>query len=301
MKNKAVLFITKTVLFLLPVLIFFELLFRMGYAPIVTNSTFFDIKMRAIQKNHVKGVKILAFGSSIALFELKSDLIVQHFQAPYYNFGSWGLQMTDMNNLITGYVKEYHPQYVVICSSVGDFISPANDSYFNYINTPGWIKNNFPEYFYFKNYSSIRQIIRRKIKAYPLILDPWGGAALRLKTTDIADSVDGHMLFPTKYTGENYKQLDSMASFLHKNQIQLIFIQAPIRHALTDTGVSTPVSHAHFAACKRLVESQGGIYFNYDNPRIFSDSLFAGRYHLLDPGAILLTQEMIPDLQRIIH
>src|SRR5450755_3550238 len=116
MKNRVSIFILKTVLFLFPVFAFFEILFRIGYAPVVTNSTFFDIKMLTVQKDRVKNVKILALGSSITLYELNSELIVKNIDVLYYNFGSWGLQMADMNNLITGYVKTYHPQYVLMCS-----------------------------------------------------------------------------------------------------------------------------------------------------------------------------------------
>jgi hypothetical protein len=300
MKRKVFIFSAKLIVFLIPVLLFFELLFLAGYTPIFTNSTLFDTKMMAVQKEHIKGVKIMALGSSITLFELNSELIVKNLDSPYYNFGSWGLQMVDMNNLITGYVNAYHPNYVIICSSISDFVSAQNDSYFNYINTPRWIKDHLPEYFYFKNFNSIHQVIRRKIKAYPLILDEWGGAPLRIKPTNKVDILNDRVVFPTKYTNENYNKLDSLASFLHGQHIQLIFMQSPIRNSRVDTLVSQQVLNTHFAACKAIVEKNGGVYLNYDNPQIYADSLFVGRYHLMDTGAIILTKEMIPDLKQII-
>jgi hypothetical protein len=301
MKNKVLIFSLRLIIFLMPVLLLFEVLFQTGYTPIFTNSTLFDTKMVAVQKAHIKGVKVLALGSSITLFELNSELIVKNIDGAYYNFGSWGLQMADMNNLITGYVNAYHPKYVMICSSISDFVSPQNDSYFNYINTPRWIKDHLPEYFYFKNFSSIHQVIRRKIKAYPLILDEWGGAPLRLKPGNQVDVLNDRVMFPTNYTNENYVKLDSMASFLHNQHIQLIFMQAPIRNSSVDTLVSQQALNTHFATCKKILEQHGGLYLNYNNSNIYSDSLYAGRYHLMEAGAIILTKEMIPDLQHIIN
>src|SRR5580700_5094592 len=135
MKKSINRFLLKILLFVIPVLFFFEILFRLGFAPIITNSTLFDVKMLAVQKHHIKNIKLLAMGSSITLYELNSDSIVQNFNLPYYNFASWGLQIADMNRLLTNLVTTNQPKYVIICSSFPDFISPPNNSYLNYINT----------------------------------------------------------------------------------------------------------------------------------------------------------------------
>jgi len=62
MKNPKNRFLLKVLLFVLPVLVFFEVLFRLGFAPIVTNSTLFDIKMLTVQKRHAKNIKLLSMG-----------------------------------------------------------------------------------------------------------------------------------------------------------------------------------------------------------------------------------------------
>jgi hypothetical protein len=299
--NKAGRFLIRTGLFLLPVLIFFEILFRAGYFPIITSSTLFDIKMFEVQKQHIKKVGILSIGSSINLYELNSDLIAKNINLSYYNFASWGLQITDMKNLLPGYIKEYEPKYVILCSSVGDFTSPQNDSYYNFINTGYWIKNNFPEFFYLKDYHSVYQIIRRKIKAYPLKLDNWGGATLEIKPEDLKNlPVNPNKLFPSAYAVKNYKALDSLAAFLNNQHIKLIFLQAPLRNSVADTSISQQALSAHFAQCRSLVEANGGVYLNYHDPKVFSDSLFIDYFHLQANGAALMTREVVADLRKII-
>ena len=299
MKNPINKFLLKVLLFVLPVLVFFELLFRLGFAPIVTNSTLFDIKMLAVQKYHVKNIKLLAIGSSLTLYELNSNIIVRNFNMSYYNFASWGLQIADMKRLLTSLVKTNEPKYVIICSSFPDFMLPPNNSYLNYINTNSYIKDNFPEYFYFKNYNSIHQIIRRKFNTYPLVLDNWGGASL--KGMNINNSKwNDHDIFPTKYSRANYEALDSLSTFLKEQNVKFIFIQVPIKKSYTNTDQSKQIIQSHFDRCRSIVEGKGGIYLNYYNTTIFTDSLFIDQYHLQDAGAIILTKEIAGDLKKII-
>jgi hypothetical protein len=294
-------FVFKLLLFALPVLLLFEVLFRLGFAPIVTNSTLFDLKMAAIQKRHVKNIKLVAMGSSITFYELNSKLMVQNFNVPYYNFASWGLQMGDMARLLPGFVNENHPQYMIICSSFPDFISPPNDSYLNYINASHLTKNVMPELFYFKNYSSIHQIIRRKFNTSPLVPDDWGGAELTVKPQNIdSGKWNEHDIFPTKYTAGNYRALDSIAAFLKAQHIKFIFAQVPVKESYTNNETSRWLIQGHFAKCKAIVEGDGGIYLNYYNPKIFADSLFIDQYHLQNAGAIIFTNKLVADLKNII-
>jgi len=294
-------FVFKMLLFIAPVLLFFEVLFRLGFAPIVTNSTLFDIKMLAVQKHHIKNVKLMAMGSSITLYELNSNIIVQNFNLPYYNFASWGLQIADMNRLLTDLVKTNKPKYVIVCSSLGDFTAPPNSSYLNYINTSNYIKDNFPEFFYFKNYNSIHQIIRRKFNTYPLVLDNWGGASLsgKLRNKNTGKG-DGHDVFPTKYTQDNYQALDSLSAFLSEQKIEFIFVQAPVKKSDTGTDQYQNQLSAHFNKCKSIIEGNGGIYLNYYNTSIFTDSLFTDQYHLQTAGSVIFTKEIVADLKGVI-
>lgn len=252
--------------------------------------------MLLLQKHPVKNVRLMSIGSSITLYELQSDIIIQNFNMPYYNFAAWGLQITDMKNMMDDFVKEYQPKYVIICSSPGDFVSLPNDTYFNYLHTSSYIKNNFPEFFYLKNYNSIHQIIHRKYFDYPISFDNWGGASLNVKQNE----VNVHDTFPTQYTQGNYNSLDTLSAMLQQENIKLIFIQAPIRRSNSNTALYQQTIASHFARCKSIVEKNGGAYLNYYSTTIFTDSLFVDQYHLRTTGAAVLTKEIVSDLKKII-
>jgi hypothetical protein len=302
MKRPVNKFLLKTLLFVIPVLVFFEVLFRLGFAPIVTNSTLFDTKMLNVQKHHIKNVTLLAAGSSETLYELNSKIIVQNFNIPYYNFSSWGMQVTDTKVLLKSLVQKYHPKYVIMCSSIGEFIYPQNDTYLNYINANNFIKDDFPELFYFKKYNSIHQVIRRKLTTYPLKLDDWGGTSLNIKPKDINQQKwNEHGIFPTGYTSQNYTALDSLGAYLAQQNIKFIFVQVPIKKSYTNTASSKQLILAHFDKCRAIVEKQGGIYLNYFNTTTFTDNLFTDQYHLQDTGAVILTKEIVADLKKIIR
>lgn len=301
MKSKAAAFLFKIILFALPVFILFEVLFRLGFYPIATNSTLYDGKMLQVRNQHIKQVKLLAIGSSIGLYSLNSRIIVNNLCSSYYNFASWSLQMADMNDMLKVYVDEYKPQYVMICSSFADFAKPKNDSYLNYLNTSSYIRNNFPEVFYFKRYNSIHQIIRRKLKAYPLLLDEWGGSYIPVDTKGKSRaSLVFHNLFPTKYTATNYNCLDTLSGFLQSRGIKLFFIQAPIRKDYASTAGQQQVIASYFNKCKAIVEAHGGTCLNYCDNHVFADSLFIDQYHLKSTGSVILTNEIVRDLKGVI-
>lgn len=294
-------FIFKTLLFVLPVLLIFEVLFRLGYSPIITNSTLFDLKMIRLQKQHIKHLKMISIGSSVSLYELNSKIIVHNLHVPYYNFASWGLQISDMRVLLGCFVNDYHPRYVIIGSSIGDFISRSNDTYLNYVNTNTFIRNGFPEIFYFKNYSSIHQIIRRKHTAFPVQFDSWGGALLTIKAKDISrNKWNEHGIFPTQYTIDQYRELDSLGTWLNAQHIKLIFAQAPIKASYANTAVSRQILQRHFDQCQSIIEKHGGTYLNYYNPTIFTDSLFFDQYHLQAAGGVVFTSLLVTDLKKLI-
>jgi hypothetical protein len=301
--NKGLLnkFVIKAMLFVLPVFVLFGILFRFGFAPVVTSSGLFDAKMRHIKKQQVKQVNVMAIGSSITLYELKSDLVTKNLDTSYYNFASWGIQINDILLMLHKFIPEHRPKYVIMCASLGEFMSPPNSTYSNYLNTPTFIRNNLPEFFYLKNYNSIHQIIWRKYFEYPINFDAWGGASLTVKPKEINHKMwDAHDVFPTRYTQSNYKGLDSLAVWLKQQGIKFIFIQAPIKKSYANTAYYQQRINTHFDKCRSIIENRGGIYLNYHSTTIFTDSLFVDQYHLQNAGAIVFTKEIVADLKKVI-
>jgi hypothetical protein len=295
------LFLGKTLLFVLPIFILFEVLFHMGYYPVITDSSFFDRKVMETAKQRGKNVTLLAAGSSVALYELNSQVILDSLHVSYYNFSSWGLQIADTRALVEAVVTSYHPKYVLLCSTIRDFIAAKHEIYLRYTNTNPFIRTDFPEFFYFLSYSPLHQIAYRKSHAFHLEQDAWGGYQLTIPKKDILwDKWDEHDVLPTSYTEGEYRELDSLGAFLKEKNITFIFVQVPIKASYTNTPTRKQIVDAHFDRCRSIVSAQGGIYLNYYNTSIFTDSLFFDPYHLQASGAVILTRKIVTDLKKII-
>jgi hypothetical protein len=249
--------------------------------------------MLGVMKHPLKKVELMAMGSSIGFYALDSRELVDSVDSAYYNFSTWNLQISDMKNLLSAFVKDYQPKYVLLCSSFGDFTKPMDETYLNYVNTPGYIRQHVPEFFYLKNYRSIHQMAYREHIAKPIAMDKWGTGVL---APDHQQNVDVPLQFPSRYTSDNYNALDTLAAWLRDEHVKFIFVQSPARSYY----LSEPVRKTHFEKCRSIVENDGGIYLNYYNPAIFNDTLFFDKIHFRTSGAKLLTKEMIPALHSII-
>ena len=299
----------KIAFFVLPVLIGFEFLFRMGFPPIMTNSIFFDHKMGQLQKHPVGDIKLLAVGSSMTLYSLNSPIITQNIHAPYYNFASWNLQISETRVCLSQLVKDYHPHYVLICSAPGDFTQANNPTYLNYTHTPRFIRNHIPEWFYFANFHSLHQIFLRKYSAsYVLDMDPWGGGMgifempRRNNGRDDPDDLLWQKLldFKSPYFATQYKELDSLCASLQEAKVKLIFAQVPLKPALITTDSLSRLVADHVQRCRTIVESHGGAYLNYCDTAAFRDSLFRGSIHFTAEGSKVFTKRLVADLKTLI-
>jgi hypothetical protein len=301
MKSKLNIFVWKVLLFVLPIVLGFEVLFRLGFYPIITNSMLFDHKMIKASKDHIREVKLLAMGSSCALYDLRSEVMVRNFDLPYYNFSSWGLQIPDMRLLLTDLVGQYRPEYVIICSSPWDFMKPPNDTYRNYTAMPPFVRNHFPEAFYFKSFASIHALIYRKWESYRPAIDRWGGMPMNIPEKDIRrERWDKDFLFPTPYSEDAYKELDTLSAWLQDRKVRLIFAEMPINVVFDNAAEAGRLIAAHIEKCRSIVTAHGGVYLNYHEPAVFADSLFFDQTHLQVAGAEIMTRELAADLKGII-
>ena len=70
-------FLLKLALLGLPILVGYEILYRFGIYPVLTNSQLFDNKMLDVQRHPPAGVKLMAMGSSVTLYDLDSRMLGQ--------------------------------------------------------------------------------------------------------------------------------------------------------------------------------------------------------------------------------
>lgn len=295
-------FLLKLFLLALPVVAGYELLYRFSIYPVLTNSQFFDYKILEALRHPTGEVKLMAMGSSITLYDLDSRKLVRDLGVSYYNFASWGMQLTDIGAVLHALVKEYRPSYVLICSSARDFMYPATGSYFDYAHTADWIRERFPEYFYLRNYSPVHSLYLRRFKSRRPHLDAWGGASVDEMWQGFArNDNDEHLDFPTGDTELQYRALDSLCAYLTAEKVRLIFAQSPMEARLTNTDGRKQALAAHFDRCRAIVRGWGQDYLNYYDTTVFSDSLFADLTHLSKAGQEVLTGKMVSDLKRIVQ
>jgi hypothetical protein len=284
------------------VVLLFELLYRLGIYPVLTTSQTFDYKIMAAQRYPIGELKVLAAGSSAALYDISSRVMVEGVGPSYYNFGSWGMQITDMGIVLHALVEKYRPPYVVICSSVRDFMTPATASYAEYAAAPSFFRDHFPEYFYVRNYSPLHTLAFRRFQSRRPHFDPQGGAFVAEMWEGVAlDRFADHLDFPTGSSELQYRALDSLCGWLRAQNVKLLFVQSPTRASYTNSPERRQALAAHIGRCRAIVDSGGGHFVNYHDTAIFADSLFVDLTHLSEAGGVLFTKKIVTDLKEIMR
>ena len=288
-------FLRKLLLYILLVLIGYEVAWRVGLYPVMTVSELFDHKIRQARESPTDP-NVMSIGSSQTLFGLNSATIADSLDPMYHNGGSWGLQLTDTWVTLPVLLEEYPPGEIILCASIWDFIAASNASYSEYARTPPIIRHYLPEYFYLRNYRPLSFLYQRRSAHQPLY-DRWGGATMGgLKDRFIPDREN--MTFPTASTAGNYRSLDSIGDYLQRRKVRFIFVQMPIESRYFGIDSLRGKVSAYFSQCQRLVEGRGGIYLNYSEVPV-PDSLFMDMEHIDSMGAIVLTRKLVSDLKRI--
>jgi hypothetical protein len=302
-------FIGKILLLILPIIILYTVLFYSGYWPVLSNSISFDAKTYELNRIKLKHADILAIGSSVALNDLNTKIIKDNTSLSYYNFASWNLQVEDDYFLLKHYVFKYKPKYVILLSTMHDFTFEPNTSLPANLDLNGRMLG----YYYIKNFANLNEIIKRKNaldlstkdnNRYDCLrFDEGGGVELQLTTLSPKRLKEYLGDFPNKKnTPKAYQNLINLANFLKYNRVMLIYIQAPYRKSFVNSQALMDTVKAHFARCKFIVESNGGLYLNYHD---FFEPADSGMYvdpsHLSGAGSKVFTQKVIQDLKGIIN
>lgn len=301
-------FLLKTVMYILLITGGYELLFRAGYLPIVTDSTYFDHKMAWIQRHPFKGADFAVVGSSVPLYGVESSQMVSHLPMSYYNFSSWNVKVTECRMIVESVVREYRPKYVLIGSSLGDFCRRTDSTYRNYTEATPFVRRQLPEVFYAVDYHSIHQIVYRHFKVNHVNFDPWGmgywafdkAALVGLPADNVGEATIANLPYDPEYISMHYRALDTMSRWLRDQRVQMIFVQFPIlAKSMADSADRARVER-HIRTCDSIISRNGGIFLNYCDSLKGPDTLFAGSIHLRPPGAKVFTGKLVRDLEKII-
>lgn len=301
MKRELNKFLFKLLLLGLVVALGYAALYRFRIYPVLTVSQLFDSKVLDARRQLSGPVRLIVTGSSEGLYDLDSKMIADSLDRSFYNFASWGMQMSDIGAALRAFVQQYRPSYLVICTCDRDFMYAPTPSYADYARTPAWVREAAPQYFYIRNYSPIRVLWRRRFKSRRPRLDAWGGASVEEMWQGLVKNEgDDRLQFPTAFSDLQYRSLDSLCRYLKVQKVTFAFVQVPTEARFAGESGGPKSQDAHANRCRSIVTSAGGIYLNYFEPAIFPDSLFADHTHLTRAGATVLTRKMIGDLKAII-
>lgn len=296
-------FIKKIIVFLAPLILLLALalclLFNFGYFPAITNSVSLDAKVLDYRAHKFKKIDLLSIGSSMNLSNVNSsELKLPENLTTYYNYGAWGLQISDILYLVKYLSNKHATKCVLVSSSITDF----EGSGAIVLPLPFELEliDNYLPYFYFK--SNLVTIFTRHLQykkfrengGYDnLDFDKSGGITLDIPTNKISKTRwNQKMNFPTQNTDYQYDKLQELASFLKSRNITFVYVQAPIRRALVDSADANAKVRSHFTKCKSIVSMNGGHYLNLHNPAVFNDTLFVDQYHLSSKGSIIYTKQI---------
>src|ERR1700760_847864 len=99
-------FLLKTCLYALLILGVFEGLYRAGFLPVVTDSSYFDHKMAWLQAHPLKKAELVVVGSSVPLYGVDSRQMVE-LPLSYFNFCSWNVKITECWIIVRSLVADY--------------------------------------------------------------------------------------------------------------------------------------------------------------------------------------------------
>jgi hypothetical protein len=303
-------FLLKIAFFTLPVIIGFGILFRLGFSPVVTDSMYLDHKLFWIPRHPIPEPRIMAIGSSMTLYSIDSHIFTDSIHASYFNFASWHTQIGDTKVILQFLLDQYHPSYIIFCTTPSDFAGIDNPTIPN-LTRPGWLLlHRCPQLFFFTTFPSLHQIAVRnsRNRTEYVDFDPWGGGvgymvppkANHDNAVDPTYGRNAYTLFSSPNFPRQYKALDSICTLLQVRGITLIFAQAPIKPSFLDTDSLQRLAAHHFDRCEKMVRKHGGIYLNYTDTTLFRDSLFRDPIHLETKGAMLFTKKLVADLKGII-
>jgi hypothetical protein len=301
-------FLWKTAFFVVLIAGGFELLYRAGYLPVITDSMYFDNKMAWVQRHPLGKVDLAVVGASVPLYGIDSKRLADNLDLSYFNFSSWNVKMTECRFIVQPIVLDYRPKYVLVGSNLGDFCGLTDTTYLRYTRAARWMRRDMPELFYLLDFHSVHQIAYRKEKVENIDFDRWGGGNWpfdrRVLKGKIPDG-PGSGLEPLPDDPQNqamhYAALDSMSRWLREEGVRMIFLQFPIMAAnLADSGVRARVDR-HIGVCRSIVEGRGGVFLNYCDSFRCRDTLFAGPIHLRPSGAVVISGMLVRDLKTIMR
>lgn len=255
-----------------------------------------------------KDAHVLAIGSSIALNNLHSETIAKQFQGgAFLNTASWGMNMGDNYSLLKTVYEVYHPDTLIIASSISEFELPAKKADYDLVRTYLTTGNFAAKLYhitcfnlrYYMDNAKYKKFVQSVKNQYEyLVFDQYGG--VNIDDTDF--KIDPRRwkadFEKEKMSVSNYDYVDSISAFCKLKNIKLLFFQSPLRKGIY-TNLDAEKSNdlkVHVARIAAILKRDNHILIDADQV-LWDDALYIDGEHFSAKGALAFTTYCLDQLK----
>lgn len=277
-------------------------------APKVTNNVALNEQLEAFRSRDPRQLDVLAIGSSIALNNLSSQGVMEHFgPVAYRNMGAWGMDLGHIADLLPALVERSRPRTVLLPCNLMDFerrdhvlqmdsasVVKALDrrrewtGYLGHWDAPWYLRQ-----------TRLQHIRRNDPGNYEYLgFDAHGGAPLQVPPERVDPA--RHELRPPAADDLDpalYLRLERLAQELHERDVVLYVMAAPFREGVMDEEARRTME-AHVARLREAVEPHGHQVLDATR-QDWPDELFCDSSHLNGDGALVLTRHLLRPLRTL--
>lgn len=273
-------------------------------APRITANIAVNEKAAFARKHFATGTDVLALGSSMALNNLDSRAMMEHFgDVRYLNAGAWGIGASELAVIGPILVDRLGPRTVVVCTNTMDFAEYPNiladdgASIRRSFNEPallGYLRHWDAPY-YLREMETNRIRFRDAANYEYLGFDAHGGAPLSLLPGQINQvrfnkpPPPGAELSPARY-----RAFGEFAGAMHRRSVKLIVIASSYRDGIRNPA-SDAVQKGFTDRLRGILAPLGGELVDASQ-RGWPDSLFVDSSHLGAEGSRIFTAYCLAQL-----
>ena len=278
-------------------------------APRLSDSYSLNEKIEFLRKSK-KNTAIITIGSSISLNNLHSETIKRKLHSDsYLNASSWGMNMQDNYSLLKVLHEVYHPNTIIIASSISEFELPPKQVDYpvvkNYLTSSNVVSDFyhltcFNLRYYMKNFKYTKLVKSAKNQYEYLGFDENGGVNIDDNNFKI-DSVRWDFDFNfKKIIPINYTYLDSISKFCKSNNIKLLFFQSPFRRGLYTKLDNKKLNEMelYINHVENILKKDKHMFIN-SNKILWADTFFIDSEHFNIKGAKNFTEYCFSQIDSI--
>ena len=274
-------------------------------APRITNNLALNEKLAFTKKHFGAGADVLAIGSSMALNNLSSNVVMEHFGAvSYVNTGAWGVGALEWAMLGPVLADRLKPSTVIVPSNLMDFrkadpgLAADSSGIANYLDAtcePWSYLRHWDAPYYLRQMESNRTRYTDPANYEYFGVDAHGGATLVVPKDRIimerfnAPPPEGAELDEVRYAAFN-----RFAGDLEERGIRLVLMQCAYRNGVR-TSINDALQEKHVARLRALLEPMGHVVVDA-NSRRWLDDLYVDSSHLGPEGAEAMTRYCLDQL-----